>query len=216
MIIYTAITANYDQLKEQPSHEQPGLLFEAFLDREYISQTWNIRRAISMFSNSRLNAKYHKILSHICFPDDQVTLWIDGSVKINPAISIINLVNQFLSHSDLAVFAHCERYCIYQESATCLHRRKDVSKTICHQVFRYAQEGYPINNGLAECTILLRRNTKKVREFNELWWNEILTGSIRDQISFPYVAWKTGLKINYIPGTVGDGTLFTRKAHLKS
>jgi hypothetical protein len=97
---------------------------------------------------------------------------------------------------------------------TCLHRCKDDPELIHRQVFRYTQEGYPANNGLAECTVLLRRNTKRLQEFNALWWNEILGGSIRDQISFPYAVWKTGIKVKYIPGVVWDGSLFKRHSHL--
>jgi len=126
----------------------------------------------------------------------------------------LNLAESFLSGADIAVFAHAERYCLYQEAAHCIHRHKDDPEVIRRQVSRYTQEGVPANYGLAECSILLRRHTKQVREFNELWWNEILAGSVRDQISFPYVAWKTGIKVNYIPGAVWDGSLFRRRKHL--
>ena len=36
---------------------------------------------------------------------------------------------------------------------------------------------------------------------------------MRDQISFPYVVRKTGTKVNYIPGAVGDVSLFLRRKH---
>ncbi len=214
MTIYTAITGNYDLLKEQPKPPQSGLNYEAFLDREIVSPTWKVKPATSQFPHPCLNAKYHKILSHISFPDSEITLWIDGCIQIPNITPILDLAKCYLADSDLAVFAHSERYCLYQEAAFCIQRRKDDPKAILRQVFHYTQKGYPANDGLAECTILLRRHTKQVRGFNELWWNEILTGSFRDQISFPYVVRQTGIKVNYIPGNVRDGSLFLRRKHL--
>ena len=32
----------------------------------------------------------------------------------------------------------------------------------------------------------------------EKWWNQIKNFSKRDQLSFNYVVWKTGIKIKYI------------------
>jgi hypothetical protein len=213
MVIYTAITGNYDLLKEQPELPRQGLQLEAFLDREQPSRTWRVRPATTTFPNPRLNAKYHKILSHINFPSFEYSLWIDGSIVICPGTSVSHLADYFLSDSDIAVFAHRKRYCLYQEAAHCMYRHKDDPETIRRQVFRYTQEGYPTNNGLAECGVLLRRHTKRVKEFNDLWWNEILGGSGRDQISFPYAIWKVGVKVNYIPGSVGDGSLFLLRKH---
>jgi hypothetical protein len=214
MVIYTAITGKYDQLMEHPELDRQGLQCLAFLDAEQPSQTWIVRKLVAICGSNRLNAKYYKVLSHVSVPDVACSLWIDGSIDICPETSVVNLADSFLSGADIAVFAHAQRYCLYQEAAHCIHRRKDDREVIRRQVFRYTQEGVPANRGLAECSILLRRHTKQMREFNELWWKEILAGSVRDQISFPYVAWKTGVRVNYIPGAVWDGSLFRRRDHL--
>jgi hypothetical protein len=200
-------------LKEQPELLRQGLQFEAFLDRAQLSRTWRVSPATTLFPNPRLNSKYHKVLSHINFPSFEYSLWIDGSIEIYPDTSILNLADRFLSDADIAVFAHSKRYCLYQEAVHCMYRRKDDPETIRRQVFRYTQEGYPTNNGLAECGVLLRRHSKRVKEFNDLWWREILAGSGRDQISFPYAVRKADVKVNYIPGSIGDGSLFLRRKH---
>ena len=41
-----------------------------------------------------------------------------------------------------------------------------------------------------ETGILLRMNTNRVHYFNDIWWSEIQNGSLRDQLSIPYVVWK--------------------------
>ena len=214
MVVYTAITAGFDLLREPaPAILDPAIQFRAFLDSRRRSRVWRARPACSVWPDPRLNAKYHKVLAHLCLPREAVSLWIDGNIEICPPVSLAALADRYLRGADMAVFRHRQRTCIYQEAIYCLHQRLDKPAVIRRQVFRYTREGFPANHGLAECSVLLRRHTPAVREFNEFWWREIQAGSIRDQISFPYVAWKTGIKINYFPGTVRDGTPFLRRPH---
>jgi len=35
--------------------------------------------------------------------------------------------------------------------------------------------------------VLIRKHTDRVKRLNERWWAEICRGSLRDQISFPFV-----------------------------
>lgn len=216
MNVYTSITEGHDYLKEQPDAVCiPGVEFSAFLDQAEVSRTWKVLPATNTFQSPRLNAKFHKILPHLCFPKSEITLWIDGAIDILATTSVLDLANCFLRDADLAVFRHRFRYCVYQEAIHCIHQKADLPALIRRQIFRYTQEGYPANNGLAECSVVLRRNTKQVRQFNETWWSEIQAGSVRDQISFPYVVRKMGIKVNYLPGSVGGGPWFARRRHLR-
>merc|ERR1712216_1085902 len=42
--------------------------------------------------------------------------------------------------------------------------------------------------------------------FNELWWAELRDASVRDQVSFPFVAWRVGASVAALPGTIRDGS----------
>jgi hypothetical protein len=77
------------------------------------------------------------------------------------------------------------------------------------QVGRYEFSGYPHNNGLVETGVLLRRKQPEVATFNERWWAEIRQGSLRDQLSFNYVAWRVRLKYGLLPGKV-QNSAYTR------
>jgi len=217
MKVYTSITGQYDRLRDPPESVcAEDIEFHAFLDKPQASDVWKPHVANTSMSTSRLNAKHHKVLPHLSFPDCDISLWIDGSIEICPDTVLQNLAHQFLREADLAVFAHGKRYCIYQEAIYCLHHQLDDPAAIRNQVFRYTQEGYQANQGLAECTVLLRRHTEHLKQFSELWWQEIRTGSVRDQLSFPYVVRKTGLKVKYFPGTINAGKWFRRREHLLS
>lgn len=122
----------------------------------------------------------------------EYSIWMDGntSLKVDPEY----LIEKYLKNDDIAVLRHPERDCIYQEARTCQSLKLDLPEAIASQMIRYIEDGYPKENGLSCTTYILRRHTKKIKEFNEKWWAEICKGSRRDQLSFDYALWKVGIK----------------------
>ena len=72
---------------------------------------------------------------------------------------------------------------------------------------------YPLNNGLRSGFLIVRRHTPKIAKFNELWWNEVDRGSVRDQLSIDYALWKLGIEPVDIPGDLFRGPHYERKSH---
>ena len=124
------------------------------------------------------------------------------------------LIATYLAEHDLAVFDHPRRHCIYVEADACIQGGKDDPETIRDQIKRYRYEGYPPLAGLAECTVLLRRHTERMKLFSEVWWDEISRHSRRDQLSFNYVAWKLSFTYKTLPGCVEQNDFFERRPHL--
>ena len=213
LVVYTAISGGYDRLREQPPVSMAGADCVAFLDAPAPSRTWLWRPIHTGFDDPVRNAKIHKILPHRFFPDADYSLWLDGSITARFPFSARRLVDMFLAEHDIAVFQHSRRTCLYQEASVCHQFRLDEPGRIWKQVCRYTQEGFPANAGLAECSVVLRRHTAAVRAFDEAWWDEIMRGSRRDQISFPYVAWKFGFPYATFPGRIEDNVLFNRDDH---
>ncbi|MFZ4547051.1 MAG: glycosyltransferase domain-containing protein, partial [Bacteroidales bacterium] len=127
------------------------------------------------------------------------------------------LLAKYLFEKDIALHINPARNCIYQAALNCIRLKKDDEKIIDDQMIKYRKEFYPENNGLVSCGILYRRHTKKVEEFNNYWWHEIKFNSRRDQLSFNYVAWKTGIEFYLISGhvTLGNVDGFTYHFHKK-
>ena len=70
------------------------------------------------------------------------------------------------------------------------------------------------NNGLSECSVILRKHNEKVKSFNEIWWEEICQGSKRDQLSFDYSVKKSGVNLKYFPGNLPNNNyFFNREIH---
>ena len=219
VVIYTAITNksnSYDNLKELPRNVA-DVRKVAFLEENNVkTETWDIQKIHSEFKDPCRNAKIHKILSHKYFPDAEYSLWIDGSVHVKFPYGMKRLIEIYLNGFDIALFKHSERRCLYQELKVCCDRKLDNIETMKKQVEKYRNDGYPVDAGLSECTILLRKHSEKMDAFNEAWWNEINSGSRRDQLSFDYVAKKFDLKINYFAGHLrAENYLFKRDFHNK-
>ena len=198
-VIYTAIFGNIgDQLKP-PRNVPPDIPCEAFIDidRPEDRNGWRCRPPVWNNNNPRLRARRHKVLSHILYPEAEYSLWLDGC--FTPLVSPQGLIDEFLADHDICLFKHMQRNCVYQELEACVRLKKDRPEIMRRQVDDYRREGYPHNNGLVETGALLRRHTKAVKDFNEAWWQELRHKSLRDQLSFNYVAWKLGIEYNVFP-----------------
>jgi hypothetical protein len=156
------------------------------------------------------SARLVKSLAHVFLPEYEYTVWVDGSFRMKKAIDIEAL----LVDSNLAIYAHPHRNCSYAEAGTVLTMALDIPSLVENQMTAYRAAGYPEKHGLAATGILMRRNlAPDVVRFNRAWWEEIRTGSRRDQLSFGYVAWEQGFRYSTIPGNVYDNDYFLYKGH---
>ena len=156
------------------------------------------------FKSPVLNAKIYKILSHL-FIDDEYSIWIDGNLFLK--VEEKELI-KLLGDKDIAVFQNPYRDNIYEEADECKRLKLDDNKIIDEQIKRYGNSV----EGLGACYLIIRRNTKEIKRLNEKWWAEICRGSVRDQISFPYV-FRDNVK--YLPKrNPFDNKFFSRIGHL--
>jgi hypothetical protein len=193
IVVCTAIYGNCDTLK-QPMRVGP-CRYVCFTDKEWLSPTWQIIVKPGEGDPTRI-AKQYKILTHKYFPDAKYFVWIDGSLQLMEKITP-ELMEKTLRGSQIAVLPHWRR-CIYQEAKKCLQTGKDNPKLINRQMKRYRREGMPNRYGLARGGFFLRRNNLETNAFFDMWWKEISQGSRRDQLSFDYCRWKTGIKVAHL------------------
>lgn len=206
IVVYTAIFGGYDGL-------QPALTPSVCLTDGTVAavESWELRVVESEGQDPRRAARRCKILAHKYFPDADYTIWHDGNFRM--LITPEEAIEKWLIRCDLATFQHPHRRCIYAEAEVCIRKRKDDPARIREQVAEYKRQGFPRNFGLIAGCVLVRRNTKRVRELCEIWWQEVLEHSCRDQLSFDYARWRTGLKTNYIPGLLHRHPSFRYGGH---
>ena len=189
--IYTAITGEYDHL-EDPQIIVDGVDYICFTNNSNIkSDVWNIR----LISNNSLSnmylAKKVKLFPNEFLDDYETSIWVDGKFQIKG--NLTEYIELYQKREPMLCFPHFSRVCLYEEAARCIVDGIGIKEDIIHQITEYKESGYPCDNGLYEMGCIVRKhNDDRVISLMESWWNEIVTFSYRDQISFPYVCWKAG------------------------
>ena len=120
-----------------------------------------------------------------------------------------------MDEEPLAFFPHSDgRTTIKEEAEAIILSEKADPLLVRKQLETYKNNGFQDNIGLFEAGILVRaHNDLWVIEAMEQWWHEIKTHTQRDQLSLPYVLWKTGLDFHVIKGNNRKSELFVRKEH---
>ena len=152
---------------------------------QYKNYDLNLRRKIicidgfQKFNSPILNSRATKILSHKIFPNSKWTIWCDSNIwlRISPEALL-----EYFDYPEVGVFAHPKRMTIDEEINICKSKNLDSHKNLSYHENRKGL--------LASTPILIRKNTTRVESLNNEWMTELLTGSHRDQLSFPYTLGK--------------------------
>ena len=176
--------------------------YHAFVDYEDDNTDW-IKHPVIRFSvdakfRNRRDAKVYKILPFAFLPDYDYYFWIDSThiLESNP----YDIIEKYLKDSDVAVFEHPERDCIYVEGEFVKKIKYDHPNLLEDQLDFYRDMCYPRNNGLYELPVRVQRNNSLTQKMGWTWWEQICMFSSRDQISFPFVCHQLGIKPTILPG----------------
>ncbi len=202
IVVYTALLdSEVDQLRP-PVVASPNVRFQAYVDdpRDRTHNGWELRESFTDSQSGRRCARYHKCLSHWLYPQAHYTVWVDATHQ--PLVDMFAWTSQVTGgfKADFCTYKHRERTCIYQEGRACLRLQKDRPELITEQLRRYAAAGYPAYHGLCETGVVVRKHTRSVETLNTRWWQEIDEGSVRDQISLPFVLWRLRRSYTRLPG----------------
>lgn len=204
-LCYTAIIGNYETLKNPtvvskdfeyicfttnrdilaPLKGQPCVWHIIYIDLPKDKDPTRIAREIKILYNKYINTNYKYIV------------WVDGSIEIKCDLNYFIQEND-IDNNDMITIKHPHRDCIYQEAERCKFQNKDKAEIIDKQVEKYKSEGYPEHMGLISSGILIRNNTKIVKNFMAKWYEEIINGSKRDQMAFNYILWKYPIKVKLV------------------
>lgn len=125
------------------------------------------------------------------------SIWLDGDteLKVEPEF----LIDTYLKDKDIATLCHPIRNCIYEEAEVCKYLSLDKAEVIDKQMERYRSIRFPKNYGLSATTYIVRRHNDSTKMLGSLWWDNILVGSRRDQLSFDYCRWVLGIPVEWFP-----------------
>ena len=180
----------------------------AFVDHKHPDATiWDQRVALDFTLdgqyNGRRNAKIYKVMPQMFLPEYDYWFWVDSTHEViqHPR----DIIEKYLGDSPLGLWKHTDRDCAYDEAAILTQLRYDHLPLIQAQTQYYTSVGYPRNNGLYELPVSIRKNTDEIKVLNMRWWEMICRYSSRDQLSMPFVLWKSKITPTLLPGWANGG-----------
>lgn len=194
--VYTCVINMYDTLKPLPNNVE-GV---AYLDNIYTVPQWRSELIKPLFFSNTRNARMVKILSHL-FVDTEYSLWVDGNVEL--LVPPEEFLAKYKDRGDIVLFSAKDVRSTYDEARVVIELNLDKPEVVNPQMEKYFQDGFS-NDNIHATGIILRHHTQKVIEFNNYWWSQLCRYSLRDQLSFDYSAWKTGVKIGELDGNWYD------------
>jgi hypothetical protein len=198
LVVYTCIIGGYDDLLPVREPEN-GVRYICFTDTNaYDGLGWDLLPPPRSDMDSVCTNRYVKMHPHLLFQQYQYSLYVDGNVELKNGISKF-VMDSLASHS-FALFEHPWRDSIFKEARKLSYYGIGNAKDYYRQLARYLAEGIPRKSGLYECNVLPRaHNDPLLSMLMEAWWNEFIGGVKRDQISLPYLLWKSGFPVKVMP-----------------
>jgi hypothetical protein len=209
--VYTAIFGAYDDYVAPPNGNYDCFLFA---DQKTVGQIQNPPghvRIVRCENAAELpegwdalcptrRARYWKLRPHderSPVSEYEYSLWIDGSISLE-IDDLGVLIDRYLAYADIATLRHPWFDCTYASARFADQFNRDTPGVIERHLGRLAAAGYAPHRGAAETGVLIRRHTKKIAKLGDLWWSELQSGSLRDQVSFNYCVDSLDLTVRYM------------------
>jgi hypothetical protein len=199
-VLYACTDLAYDQIFT-PVAMTPGVDFVLFADRRpRFVRGWEWRPLppeVAGLSPTMAN-RFAKFFPHKILPEAELSIYVDANTLMLADLG--PLVAEFrASGADIGLFPHKQRFDIFEEFEFARKVGKvppdDAAKGAAQLAF-YRAEGLPEAHLFTENAIIFRRHgSPKLEAAMELWWQQMQTYTRRDQLSLPYVLFKSDLAV---------------------
>jgi len=192
--VYTALTGGFDQFIP-PLHVHDDVDYFVFTDGALPNAAPFVARPPRYADvTTRRTARFVKTNPGLYLADYDIVIWIDANVVMTSGLQpFLDTMEE--TNADLGVIHHSVRTSYVDEAAECARIGADDKAIIEEQVALYRSVSVP-ETGLIETNFMIARlDRPKVRHFYNLWWREIASHSLRDQISVNFAAYESGIKV---------------------
>lgn len=200
--VYTCVFGRYDKIQE-PYCNPNNIDYYIITDLDIPEgSTWKkvdldpFKDELDGLSDVEKN-RWFKMHPHLVFKEHKYSIYIDGNIV--PVTDFTELVNR-IGEVGIAMFWHSFNDCVYQEGFYNKYAVRKIRNEELENHLRYLREkGMPENYGMTTCNVIAREHSNIICcKLMDDWWSEFMTHCRRDQISFPFVAWNNGLKMDQI------------------
>jgi len=187
-VVFTVLTGGYEALQEQPAAIGDDIDRVCLTDDPTLTSTsWQVRHiSLALPADAVRSARRMKILAHEYLPEYDESLYIDNSValKVAPQLLFDTLLPE---DAVMALARHSFRGPLRDEYAAVVEQHLDAAWVCEEQRTHYEQtdpaalEVPTLWSGL----MLRRHNVPAVQAVMQIWWENVLRYSRRDQLSLP-------------------------------
>ena len=193
--VITYLMGKDDELLE-PHYSNETWDLVCFTNRKDIkSDTWNVvfvedkenkmnnKRFANFFKFNPFSSLYSAFEKNY-----DICITLDANVRVNKDLD--RIASFYLpSLYDITLATHPTRNCVFSEANAIVGEKKDSKEAVSQNVKLFEKEGYPINNGLYQTTVMIWRNTQATQSLSSKFWELYSNMSERDQILLPYSLW---------------------------
>jgi hypothetical protein len=157
--------------------------YVCFTDGNPSSDVWQVRKMEPYIPGDPVrSARLVKLCPHRFLSEYDVSLWVDGNMRINRAPDVWAL----LDGANIAMEKHRKRNCLYEEAKVCKMAMLDDPQSIDRIVEAFRAMGIDDGMGLYASYMIARvHNDIGLIARGEIWWAFVQAYSRRDQISLP-------------------------------
>lgn len=173
----------------------------------------------------RLQAKIPKMFGWQLKPDYEFYLWLDGNLRLSAPESLQYLL-EAMEDYDIVVLKHPTHDTIhweYRYNWRGLHSNAPSNYLRARYTNELLDEQYEViksdpdyvDDLMVNGGVFMYRNTPEVQQMFKEWWYHVCRYLVMDQLSFPYVLKKSGLKVNVLPDVFNDCMWLENVRHAK-
>lgn len=213
IVVYTAIFNNYDWLKD-PIVIPENIDFICFTDNSKLkSKVWKIHVIKNHdITPSLMNRQIKLLYPYSELSDYDYSLYVDGSIMIKGNVN--DFLTPYLRRKPIIMnFKHPNNDCIFTEIDHCIEKGFNKEKLEL-QSKEYFSQNMPRHYGLSDNKIILLDNhNAKGKEMMEMWFNEVINYSGRDQTCLSYVLFKNGMHYDFFNENIEENPFFETWSH---
>ena len=206
--IVSANFARYDYVRAQAEQDMDVEWFMFTDEAMDAPEPWRVVVEDGRGPHPNLAAKRFKLLPPV---PHRFVVWIDASIQVTSpsfareALACIN--------DGIALHTHPYRDCIYKEAAVSFGPKYD-GQPVQEQVAHYREEGFPCNAGLYACGAMAwDRKDPRAKQLGRAWMDECVRWTFQDQLAFPVLCQRLGIKPGTFPHDVYESPWFTIAEH---
>jgi len=182
------------------THEKQSIPYDSYL---YTDENFPLR---TKAMGPRMQSKIPKCFGWQLAPDYDYYMWLDASICLFHRDSLKHFLDNCQGH-DIVAFPHHRRPNIWEEYRYIRRGLWQSSYITSRYENEFLDEQMQVirkDKSYKDDTLLLSgmfmyRNTPQVQSALKEWWYHITRYHVVDQLAFPYVIKKAGLKLKLLP-----------------